>query len=79
MAAGYSAKGRSFIAGKPRVWTETYLKLNGNNSTYDLAPDGKRLAAILADDRAVGEKLPSHITFLVNFLDELRRGMPAGE
>jgi len=78
MSAVYSAKGGAFVAGKPRVWTEAYLKLNGNNSTYDLAPDGKRLAAILADDR-VGEKLPSHITFLVNFLDELRRGVPAGE
>jgi serine/threonine-protein kinase len=77
MAAPYSAMGGSFIASKPRVWAETHLKLNGNNSTYDVVPDGKRLAAILADDLAAGDKLPSQITFLVNFLDQLQQGVPA--
>jgi hypothetical protein len=44
---------------------------------YDIAPDGKRLAAIVADD-VISEKLPTHLTFLLNFTDELRRRAPAG-
>jgi hypothetical protein len=39
---------------------------------YDLAPAGKRLAAFLADD-ASGEKPLTHLTFRLNFFDELRR------
>ena len=50
--------------------------LNGTN--YDVAPDGKRLAAFLADD-ANGEKPPTHLTFLLNFFDELRRRAPASK
>jgi len=42
--------------------------------TYDIAPDGKRLAAIVADDNT--GKLPTSLTFLLNFGDELRRKAP---
>jgi hypothetical protein len=44
MAVSYTAKGDSFAAGKPRVWTETRLRNSGVIPNYDLAPDGKRLA-----------------------------------
>ena len=75
MAVGYHAKGDSFAAGKPRVWSATRLLLSsGGISVYDLAPDGKRLAAIVASDQAGGE--PPHLTFLLNFFDELRRKVP---
>ena len=77
MAVGYTAKGDSFAPGKPRVWTETRLRVFGTGSSYDLAPDGKRLAAFVADDVS-GEKLPTHLTFLLNFFDELRRKVPTG-
>ena len=76
MAASYSVKDGSFSAAKPRLWTETRLRSTGNDSNYDLAPDGKRLAAIIADN-ASGEKPPTHLTFLLNFVDELRRKAPA--
>jgi serine/threonine-protein kinase len=79
MAVGYNAKGDSFAAGKPRVWSQARLMWNsGGISVYDLAPDGKRIAAILASDEAGGEKAPTHLTFLLNFFDELRRRAPAG-
>ena len=80
MAVSYTAKGDSFAPGKPRLWTETRLRgaALSTGSNYDLAPDGKRLAAIVADD-ASGEKLPTHLTFLLNFFDELRRKAPAGQ
>jgi Tol biopolymer transport system component len=76
MAVSYTAKGDSFAAGKPRVWTETRMRTLGPSSAnYDLAPDGKRLAAMVGDD-ANGEKPPTHLTFLLNFFDELRRRAP---
>ena len=76
MAAGYTAQGDTFAAAKPRVWTEARVR-NVAFSTYDIAPDGKRLAAILADEGEV-EKLPANLTFLMNFGDELRRKAPTG-
>jgi hypothetical protein len=76
MAVGYNIKGDSFAAGKPRVWSESRLWNAGGMPVYDLAPDGKRLAAILASDQTGGE--PTHLTFLLNFFDELRRRAPAG-
>lgn len=51
------------------------MRLAGFGNDYDIAPDGKRLPAIAADD-ATSEKLPTHLTFLLNFLDELRRKAP---
>jgi Tol biopolymer transport system component len=76
MAVSYNTKGDSFAAGKPRVWSGARLN-EGGMPGYDLAPDGKRLAAILASDQAGGE--PTHLTFLLNFFDELRRRVPAGK
>ncbi len=75
-AAGYTAKGATFALGKLRVWSETRLRRTNTFSSYDLAPDGKRLAAFVADD-ANDEKPPTHLTFLLNFFDELRRKAPA--
>ncbi len=82
MAVSYSVShttgGDSFAAGKPRAWTETHLRRSSTFFNYDLAPDGKRLAAFVADD-ANGEKPITHLTFLLNFSDELRRKAPAGK
>ena len=78
MAVSYTAKGGSFAAGKPRVWTETRLRNAGLLPNYDLAPDGKRLAAMVAGD-ASSDKPPTHLTFLLNFFDELRRKAPTGK
>src|SRR5205085_1317027 len=78
MAVSYTAKGHSFAAGKPRVWTETRLRNAALFSNYDLAPDGKRLAALVADN-ASAQKPLTHLTFLLNFFDELRRKAPVGK
>jgi Tol biopolymer transport system component len=75
---------RDFPYAPPRAWSETRLlsvtpaisRVVGL-PVYDLAPDGKRLAAILASDQAGGE--PTHLTFLLNFFDELRRRVPTGK
>jgi len=74
----HAAGGDTFAAGKPRMWTETRLRNMGNVYTYDIAPDGTRLAAIVADD-AKDEKPLTHLTFLLNFFDELRRRVPTSK
>ena len=75
MAAAYTAKGDSFAPAKPRLWTETRLRRINNIVAYDLAPDGTRLAAVVSEDE-IGDKPPTHLTFLLNFFDELRRRAP---
>ena len=43
----------------------------------DLAPDGKRFVVIPLPDPSAGEaKRPVHVTFLLNFFDELKRRLP---
>jgi len=76
MAVSYDAKGDSFAAGKPRIWSEIRLPDFGPRTTYDLAPDGKRLAAVLTSDEMAGQNLSMRLSFLVNFFDELRRRAP---
>jgi Tol biopolymer transport system component len=78
MAVSYTVKGGSLAAGKARVWTGIRLQNTRLSPNYDLAPDGKRLAALVADD-GNGEKPLTHLTFLLNFFDELRRKAPAGK
>jgi hypothetical protein len=42
---------------------------------FDLLPDGKRAVAVPAAD----QKRSTHATFLVNFMDDLRRRVSAGK
>jgi eukaryotic-like serine/threonine-protein kinase len=78
MAVSYTARGDSFVVGKPRAWAETRLQGTGSAANYDVAPDGKRLAAFVAN-QANAEKPPTHLTFLLNFADELQRKVPAAK
>jgi serine/threonine-protein kinase len=77
MVVNYSASGDSFVPGMPRPWSEVSVLAMSGTPTYDLAPDGKRLAALMAN-RADREKPVTHLTFLLNFFDELRRRVPVG-
>ena len=77
MVASYSVNGESFSPGPPRQWSDASLSLAGNYFPYDLAPDGRRFAAALApENSASGERANIHVTFLLNFFDELKRRMP---
>jgi serine/threonine-protein kinase len=75
MVARYTVKGDSFVPEKARMWSEkamTDLGIIGTNS-YDLAPDGERVLALIAADTPETKRNQSHVTFLMNFGDELRR------
>ena len=77
MVVEYAVTGDSFVPGKPRLWTETELSYPGN-SNLALAPDGKRFAVFPMPEAEGSEKGTVLVTFLQNFLDELRRRIPAG-
>jgi Tol biopolymer transport system component/predicted Ser/Thr protein kinase len=80
MVTAYTARGDAFEFSKPRVWSPHPMLDLGSPpiSPYDLAPDGKRFAVVLNADGTADPKPIKHLTFLVNFFDELRRRIPAG-
>jgi Tol biopolymer transport system component len=73
MVANYIVRGDSFVADKPRVWSEKRIANIGLLANYDLAPDGKRIVALMAVDTPEGQKAQNHVIFLENFFDEVRR------
>ena len=75
MVAAWTAKGDSFTADPPKVWSEKQLAMVALNPNYDVAPDGKRIAALMPAEDAQAQH---QVIFLENFLDELRRKVPAG-
>jgi hypothetical protein len=80
MAAAYAVRRDSFVADKPRRWSEKQLgtaRLGTRN--VHLAPDGKRIVALMPDETAEEQKPQNHVTFLMNFSDELRRKVPVGK
>ena len=77
MVASYSVTGDSFSAAPARAWSERRLANIGTIANYDVAPDGKRILAILPAESETGAETASHhVTFLENFFDELRRLAP---
>ena len=76
MVAAYTVKGDSFVADKPRVWSEQQIadpRLTLTSRNVDLAPDGKRIVALMPVETTEGQKAQNHVIFLENFFDEVRR------
>jgi serine/threonine-protein kinase len=77
MVVDYTAKGETFNPGTPREWSGTPTLVTGLFPSFDVAPDGKRIVTFPAAEAAAGsDKASLHVTFLVNFFDELRRKLP---
>jgi hypothetical protein len=72
MVVGYTVKGESFVADKPRAWTARLAGLGD----FDVATHGKRLVVTLP---VTPREAPRDhtVVLLQNFLDELRRRAPA--
>ena len=77
MVAGYKVIGDSFVSGEPTVWSEKPVLDLGELYSYDVAPDGKRVAVVLYADGTAEQKPATSLTFLLNFFDELRRRVPS--
>jgi serine/threonine-protein kinase len=75
MAVSYTVRGSSFEPDKPRPWTPRQLAILGLTPTYDLAPNGERVVALLPADTAGSRETPGHVTVMLNFPNELRRRM----
>ena len=73
MAAAYAASGDAFSADKPRLWALAIVL------EYDIAPDGKSVAAVVSPPAGVDKAVPVEAVFLLNFFDELRRRVPTGK
>jgi serine/threonine-protein kinase len=77
MVARYTVQGDSFVPGKPRLWCEKALANTVNSSkNVDLAPDGKRIVAVIPTDGLETQQSQHQVVFLLNFFDELRRRAP---
>jgi Tol biopolymer transport system component len=75
MVADYSVKGDSFIAGKPRRWSPVQVLAPSGEYNMDLSADGRQIVVFPRQEPK--ESLGSvHVTFLLNFFDELRRKVP---
>jgi eukaryotic-like serine/threonine-protein kinase len=78
MAASYTVRGDSFVAERPRVWSDKRLAAASLGPNYDLAPDGKHIAALMPAEAPEAQPAQSHVTLLMNFFDEVRRRTAAG-
>jgi eukaryotic-like serine/threonine-protein kinase len=74
MVTEYKVRGDSLIADQPRLWSEKRLIGFPTTRTYDPAPDGKQVVALMPADTP--EELHDRVIFLLNFFDELRRRVP---
>jgi hypothetical protein len=79
MVAAYAVKGDSFEADKPRIWSERQLGNASARKNVDLAPDGKRIVALMPAETAEGQKAQSHVISLEKFFDEVRLKVPIGK
>jgi serine/threonine-protein kinase len=73
MVAAYTVEGSAFRPGKPRLWSDTPFEIRGSNRTFDLHPDGRRVAVLKAP---AAEAKRDHLTLVLGFADELRRIAP---
>jgi serine/threonine-protein kinase len=77
MMTHYSVSGGVFHPEKLRSWFEGRLFSPSAAPFLDLHPDGKRFAVFGLDASEEGGA-PVHMTFLLNFFDELRRRVSTG-
>jgi len=72
--AAYTVTSDSFVAEKARFWSEKQMADVGLSSSFDVAPDGKRVLVLLA---AGDPKTETILRVLLNVDSELRRRAPA--
>ena len=72
MVSDCRQEGNSLVAGKPRPFSETPIGSTPFGRDFTLSPDGKRFA-IVPPREVPPETGTFHVTFVLNFLEELRR------
>ena len=74
MVATYTVANDHFVPSPPRSWSPVVLADTGVLANFDLAPDGRVLALLPADDTEAPAR--DHATLVLNFFDELERIHP---
>ena len=80
LSALYSDRGDAFSFERPQLWSAEQLADLGaaGSQNFDVAPDGRRVAAVMPATGATGQEGRRQIVLLDNFLDELQRRVPVG-
>jgi serine/threonine-protein kinase len=76
MAVSYQTRGKSFVAGAPRLWSRVDLSDTGVLPNYDVAADGRIIALVPATPGV--RQSQNHVTVMLNFFDEVRRRTTSG-
>ncbi len=78
MSVNYTLQGDTFSPGVPHLWSSTPVRRMSIQQNFDLSPDGKRVVMF---PRPTPEQSQGslHVTFLLNFFDEVRRRVPTGK
>jgi Tol biopolymer transport system component len=77
MVVKYGGRDTEFSADKPRLWSDRRLYNQGVAPTFDLAPDGKRFAAMMPSGGDQPLPNQNHVTLMLNFFDDVRRRVAA--
>jgi hypothetical protein len=64
---------RCFLYRQTRAWSDRQIRWVGPFKNFVLAPDGKPFAVCPLPDASAQDQGTAHVTFLLNFTDELRR------
>jgi Tol biopolymer transport system component len=76
MIVAYTTEGDSFVAEKPKVWSEKRVLMTELFNNLDLAPDGQRFVMFPQPEAAQVQEASRRMVVLVNFFDEVRRRVP---
>jgi serine/threonine-protein kinase len=78
MSVTVTEQGDTIVPEKPVPWSTFRLRSSIAIRSFSVMPDGKRLLVIPAEPAPVENRENSnlHVTFLLNFADELRRKVP---
>jgi hypothetical protein len=67
------------VPDKPRLWSSTRLANTGAAPNLDISPDGKRFLVLMPAEAPGQQRANNHVTFLLNFFDEVRRRTAGGK
>jgi serine/threonine-protein kinase len=72
MVVAYTVVDGAFKATHPERWTPVAMAAAGVLPTFDLAPNGERILALLPSTDAGSAPAPNHVTFISNLFEKLR-------